>query len=52
MEHIEKKDEAIKALGDYFLSSLEELRQLTPAQRYQMKYEKLMSLGSFQEDKK
>ncbi|MCP4971449.1 MAG: acetyl-CoA carboxylase carboxyl transferase subunit alpha [Arcobacter sp.] len=46
-----KKDEAIKALGDYFLDSLEELKKLTPAQRYQMKYEKLMNLGSFQEDK-
>ena len=47
-----QKDEAIKALGDYFLASLEELKQLTPAQRYQIKYEKLMSLGSFQEDSK
>ncbi len=47
-----QKDEAIKALGDYFLSSLEELKQLTAAQRYQMKYDKLMSLGSFQESAK
>ena len=47
-----KKDEAIKALGDYFLTTIEELKQLTPAQRYQMKYEKLMNLGSFQEDTK
>jgi len=47
-----KKDEAIKALGDYFLTTLEELKQLTPAQRYQMKYEKLMNLGKFQEDTK
>jgi len=47
-----QKDEAIKALGDYFLASLEELKQLTPAQRYQMKYEKLMGLGRFQEDSK
>lgn len=46
-----KKDEAIKALGDYFLTTLEELKKLTPAQRYQMKYEKLMNLGKFQEDK-
>ena len=45
-----KKEEAIKALGDYFLTSLEELKQLTPAQRYQMKYEKLMKLGKFQEN--
>ena len=47
-----KKEEAIKALGDYFISTLTELKQLTPAQRYQMKYEKLMSLGRFQEDEK
>ena len=47
-----QKDEAIRALGDYFLTSLEELKQLTPAQRYQMKYEKLMNLGKFQEDSK
>ena len=47
-----QKDEAIKALGNYFLSSLEELKQLTPAQRYQKKYEKLMNLGSFQDDSK
>ena len=44
-----KKEEAIKALGDYFLSSLEELKQLTPAQRYEKKYEKLMNLGRFDE---
>ena len=47
-----KKNEAIKVLGDYFLTTLEELKQLTPAQRYQMKYEKLMNLGKFQEDTK
>ena len=46
-----QKEEAIKALGDYFLESLEELRQLTPAQRYQKKYEKLMNLGSFTDGK-
>jgi len=46
-----QKDEAIKALGDYFLTALEELKQLTPAQRYQMKYEKLMNLGKFQGEK-
>ncbi|XPV68125.1 MAG: acetyl-CoA carboxylase carboxyl transferase subunit alpha [Halarcobacter sp.] len=46
------KEEAIKALGDYFLTTLEQLKQLTPAQRYQMKYEKLMNLGKFQDDNK
>ncbi|AXH13186.1 acetyl-CoA carboxylase carboxyl transferase subunit alpha [Halarcobacter bivalviorum] len=44
-----KKEEAIKALGDYFLTSLAELKQLTPAQRYEKKYEKLMNLGKFEE---
>ena len=42
-----KKEEAIKALGDYFMESLEELKKLTPAQRYQNKYDKIMALGSF-----
>ncbi|RXK13331.1 acetyl-CoA carboxylase carboxyl transferase subunit alpha [Halarcobacter mediterraneus] len=46
-----KKEEAIKALGDYFLSSLEELKQLSKEERYEKKYEKLMSLGKFQEGK-
>lgn len=45
-----QKDEAIKALGEYFISSVEELKQMTPAQRYQKKYEKIMALGSFQGD--
>ena len=44
-----QKDEAIKALGEYFINSVNELKQLTPAQRYQKKYEKIMALGSFQE---
>jgi len=43
-----QKDEAIKALGDYFISTLEELKKLTPAQRLQLKYEKLMNLGRFE----
>jgi acetyl-CoA carboxylase carboxyl transferase subunit alpha len=43
-----QKDEAIKALGDYFLSTLEELKKLTPAQRLQLKYEKLMNLGRYE----
>lgn len=42
-----KKEEAIKALGDYFLNSLKELKELTPEQRYEKRYAKLMSLGSF-----
>jgi acetyl-CoA carboxylase carboxyl transferase subunit alpha len=46
-----QKDEAIKALGEYFINSVNELKLLTPAQRYQKKYEKIMALGSFQEEK-
>ena len=42
-----QKEEAIKALGDYFISTVNELKKLTPAQRYQNKYEKIMNLGSF-----
>ena len=38
-----------KALKDYFLTSLNELKSLTPAQRYEKKYEKIMNLGSFLE---
>ena len=44
-------NEAIKALGDYFLETLEELKKFTPQQRLQLKYEKLMKLGKFQEGK-
>lgn len=46
-----QKEEAIKELGDYFLSSIEELKQLTPEQRQEKKYEKLMALGSFSDSK-
>jgi len=42
-----RKEIAIQELGAYFLTSLEELRQLTPQQRYSKRYEKLMSLGEF-----
>ena len=42
-----QKEEAIQALGEYFLKTLKELKKLTPAQRYQMKYEKIMNLGEY-----
>jgi acetyl-CoA carboxylase carboxyl transferase subunit alpha len=42
-----RKELAIKELGDYFLKSVEELRALTPQQRYSKRYEKLMALGQF-----
>lgn len=46
-----QKDEAIKALGEYFIKSVDKLKELTPEERYQNKYEKIMALGSFQEEK-
>ncbi len=46
-----QKDEAIKALGEYFIKSVDKLKELTPEERYQNKYEKIMALGSFQEGK-
>jgi acetyl-CoA carboxylase carboxyl transferase subunit alpha len=42
-----RKEEACKALGDYFLEQLQELRKLTPEERYEKRYEKLMKLGQF-----
>ena len=42
------KDEAISSLGEYFLKSVEELKTLSKEERYEKRYEKLMSLGSFQ----
>jgi acetyl-CoA carboxylase carboxyl transferase subunit alpha len=41
------KEDAIKALGDYFLDSVEELNAMTKEERDQKRYDKLMSLGSF-----
>jgi len=41
------KDEAIKALGDYFLHKVKELQELTLEERKEQRYNKLMSLGSF-----
>lgn len=44
-----KKEEAIQALGEYFLNSLEELTNMSSQERHQKKYDKIMALGSFQE---
>jgi len=41
------KEEAIKALGDYFLDSVTELKNLSKEERDSKRYEKFMSLGSF-----
>ena len=42
------KDKAISALGEYFLKSVEELESLSQEEKYEKRYERLMSLGSFQ----
>jgi len=42
------KDSAFSALGDYFLNSVKELKQLSDEQRYEKRYNRLMDLGSFQ----
>jgi len=41
------KEDAIKALGDYFINSVAELNTLTKEERDQKRYDKLMALGSF-----
>ncbi|MCK5110077.1 MAG: acetyl-CoA carboxylase carboxyl transferase subunit alpha [Arcobacteraceae bacterium] len=41
------KEEAVSALGSYFLDKVNEVKQLSPDERYEVRYEKLMSLGSF-----
>ena len=43
------KDEAYMALKEYFLNSVEELKILTPQERQEKKYQKIMNLGSFSE---
>ena len=43
------KDEAYMALREYFLNSVEELKKLTPKERQEKKYQKIMNLGSFSE---
>ena len=43
------KDEAFMALKEYFLNSVDELKKLTPQERQEKKYQKIMNLGSFSE---
>ena len=43
------KDYAYMALREYFLNSVEELKKLTPKERQEKKYQKIMNLGSFSE---
>jgi acetyl-CoA carboxylase carboxyl transferase subunit alpha len=44
-----QKELAILALKEYFLTSLDELKKLTPEKRLEKKYNKIMNLGSFLE---
>jgi acetyl-CoA carboxylase carboxyl transferase subunit alpha len=41
------KEGAIKALGDYFINSLETIKQMPKEERNAKRYEKLMNLGSY-----
>jgi len=41
------KEDAIAALGTYFLENVTKLQELSTEERYDKRYEKLMSLGSF-----
>ncbi len=41
------KEEAIKALGDYFIDQVQELEKVPEELRMQNRYDRLMSLGSF-----
>jgi acetyl-CoA carboxylase carboxyl transferase subunit alpha len=42
-----RKDEAINALGTYFLEQVNKIKGLSSEERYEKRYEKLMALGSF-----
>jgi len=45
------KREAIQALGDYFIEKYNELKKMSLKERLQIRYNRLMSLGSFTEEK-
>ena len=49
VEFEKEKELAILALKEYFLTSLDELKKLTPEKRLEKKYQKIMNLGSFLE---
>jgi acetyl-CoA carboxylase carboxyl transferase subunit alpha len=42
-----EKEKAIQALKEYFLSQVEEINKLSAEERYERRYARLMSLGSF-----
>jgi len=41
------KEDAIKALGDYFISQVKDIKSLSKDEKYEARYQRLMSLGSF-----
>jgi len=43
------KENAAKALGDYFIKSLEELDQLSDSERLEKRYERIVSIGAYEE---
>lgn len=43
------KESAAKALGEYFLKSLEELDKLSPEERMSKRYERITSIGAYEE---
>lgn len=43
------KESAAKALGEYFLKSLEELDKLSPEERMTKRYERITSIGAYEE---
>ena len=43
------KESAAKALGEYFLKSLEELDKLSPEERMAKRYERITSIGAYEE---
>lgn len=43
------KENAAKALSDYFMKSLEELDKLTDVERLEKRYERIISIGAYEE---
>ena len=43
------KESAIKALGDYFIKSLEEMDKMSQEERLQKRYERILSHGAYEE---
>jgi acetyl-CoA carboxylase carboxyl transferase subunit alpha len=46
-----QKQEAFRAMGDYFLDTLRQLRELSQEERLEQRYSKLMALGAFDSHK-